>query len=429
MMKTVCLKYGNSLLKMKIDDKNLMGIYTPKDLPKVVDVEKEVLRSLMDPIGSSPLRYLAKDKKNVVILVSDITRPSPSDLMLPPIIKELNCAGVSNDCITVIFGLGTHRCHTEEEKRKLVGEYAYRNVMCIDHEIENCISIGVSKRGTPVEVFKKVAESDFLIVTGNIELHYIAGYSGGNKGLFPGTCSLKTIQTNHSMMVNTKCRPGNLIDNPVRDDIEEAGALAKVRFIVNVVLNSKKEVVKVVAGDPILAHREGAQYVDVMNKRRLEKEADIVVASCGGFPKDINLYQAQKALENANYAVKKGGSIILAAECKDGLGEAVFEKWMLDAESIDEPLKWIQERFVLGGHKAAVICKVLKNADVILVSGFNEEYVKKIFFTPAKTIQDALNMALKKHGGDATVLVLPYAASTLPYIEKQNLKGTEMDHG
>lgn len=411
------LKYGKSKIEINIKGSNLYDVLSPCDIVGVKDPFQEVRNAMDNPIGSAKLKDIAAGKKKIVILASDITRPSPSHILLPPIINELLTAGLDYDNITIVFGLGYHRKHTEEEKKKLVGEDIYDKMKCIDHDINECINIGITKHGTAVEVFKPVTEADLIIATGNLELHYIAGYSGGDKALFPGVCSKKTIETNHAMMIKPGTMPGRIDGNPVREDIEEAGRIAGVDFIVNAVLNSKNEIVKVVAGDPIKAHREGCKCIDKMYKRNIMKKVDIVVASCGGYPKDINLYQSQKGLENASYAVKDSGSIILLAECKEGLGEATFEEWMVKAKSPCDPIDWIQKEFVLGAHKAAVVCMVLKRVKVYLVSKMDPNVVKDIFFIPADSAQNALDMAIKEYGNNAKVLVLPYANSTLPYVE------------
>ena len=416
-MPVVELKYKSSYVDVDIPDKNLYAVLNPEDLPGVEDPFREVRNALDNPIGSIPLKEMAKGKKNVVILASDITRPSLSHILVPPIIEELKEAGVEYDNITVVFGLGYHRKHTEEEKKKLVGEEVYSKVRCIDHDINDCVYLGTTKRGTPVEVFRPVAEADLIIATGNLEFHYKAGYSGGDKALLPGVCSKRTIETNHVMMIKPGTMPGRAEGNPMREDIEEAGRIAGVNFIVNAVLNSHKEIVKVVAGDPVKAHREGAKYIDKMYKRNIEEKVDVVIASCGGFPKDINLYQAQKGLGNAGYAVKDGGSIILLAECREGLGEPTFEDWMLRAKTPHDCVEWIQEEFKLGAHKAAVICMVLERVKVYLISELDENLVRNIFFIPARSAQQALDDALREYGEEAKVLVLPYANSTLPYVE------------
>lgn len=410
------LKYMNSSVTVEVPDKNLVAALIPEDLPCVSDPVQEVKDALKNPIDSLPLKELAKGKKKVVILASDITRPSPSHILVPPVVDELREAGVGYEDITVVFGLGYHRKHTEEEKKVLVGEYVYNKVKCIDHDINECESIGTTSFGTPLEIFKPVKESDFIIATGNLEFHYKAGYSGGNKALLPGVCSKRTIEANHIMMIKPGTMPGKADGNPMRDDIDEAGGIAGVAFTVNAVLDSHKGIVRVVAGHPMKAHREGIKYIDRMYKRELDEKVDIVVATCGGYPKDINLYQAQKGLENASYAVRDGGSIILLAECREGLGEELFEEWMLKAKNPHEPVEWIQKDFRLGAHKAAVICMVLERIKVYLVSSMKEDLVRDIFFIPAKSAQEALDEALKEYGESARAVVLPYANSTLPYV-------------
>ena len=416
----ISLKYGKGTLEVAVPKENLMGILEPADLPGVPDELEEIRQALANPIESEPLAVMAKGKENVVILVSDITRPSPSHKILPPIVEELNKAGVRDDQITVVFGLGFHRGHTREEQEQLVGKEMFARLRCLDHDRNDCVHIGNTSRGTPVEIFRKVAEADFLIATGNIEFHYNAGYTAGDKALFPGVCSQKSVEANHQSMIHPGTETGKLEGNPMREDIEEAGGLAGVKFIVNVVLNSKKEIVKAVAGHRIKAHREGVKWVDTMYKRSIPHLADIVIASSGGSPKDINLYQAQKGFENASYAVRKGGIIILVAECPEHYGEPLFEDWITRAQSVDDPIKWVQEKFVLGAHKAVVFCQVLKEKDGYLVSEMPEDMVKNCFFHPAATVEEALEQALEKLGRDAKILVMPNANTTVPFVAKNN---------
>ena len=412
------LKYGETMVNVDIPESKFYGVLYPKELPGVKDPIFAVKQALASPIGSVSLKQMIKEKKakDVVILVSDITRPAPSYILVPPIIDELVESGITYSDITVVFALGIHRKMSENEKRKLVGEYVYSKVKCVNHNVDDCVYIGTTTRGTPVEVYRPVAKADFVIATGNLELHYFAGYSGGYKALLPGVCSKRTIETNHSMMVMQGATSGKIKGNPVREDIEEAGKLAGVNFIVNAVLNSNEEIVKIVAGDPIKAHREGVKCIDKMYKRKIEKKADIVIASPGGYPKDINLYQAQKGLDNASHAVKDNGSIIFIAECREGLGQPTFESWMKKAKSPDEPIKWLQKHFILGGHKAAAVCRVLEKAKVYLVSNLDRTTTEDIFLTPTRSVAEALNSTLIEYGDKAKILVIPYANSTLPCL-------------
>ncbi|MCC5909481.1 MAG: nickel-dependent lactate racemase [Clostridiaceae bacterium] len=411
------LKYGKEKAQVTVPEKNFMGVLTPEDLAGAADEALEVTRALENPIGSLKLQEIAHNKANAVILVSDVTRPVPSYKLLPPIIDALNQGGLTDDKITIIFGLGYHRKHTEEEKKKLVGEEIYSRIECIDHDIHQCINIGTTSRGTPMEIFKPVVEADLIIGTGNLEFHYNAGYSAGYKALMPGVCGKDTIEANHAMMTLTGSEAGVIEGNPMRQDIEEVGKKARMVFIVNVVLNNRKEIVKAVAGDPIQAHREGIKTLDKMYKRIIPHPADIVIGSTGGFPKDINLYQAQKGLEYCSYAVKEGGRIILLAECPEGFGEASFEDWMERARTHKDPIQWIQEKFVLGAHKAAAICMALDKAPTYLISSFDKEKTEALFFSHADTVEEALQEALQDLGEDAKVLIMPYANSTLPVVE------------
>lgn len=411
------LKYGKEEISISFPTKNLSAILLPKDKPGVNNPLVEIKSSLQKPLGSPPLSEIARGKENVIILCSDITRPSPSHIIVPPILEELNNAGVNDDNITIVFGLGSHRHHTKEEKIKLISEDIFNRIKCIDHDTNKCIYMGKSKHKTPIWVFEPVVNADLIIATGNLEFHYIAGYSGGHKALMPGVCNKETIQANHILMLDPETRPGKINNNPMREDIEEIGNKIGVKFIVNVVLNAKKEIVKVVSGDPILAHREGCKYIDSMYKCPIKKQADIVLCSPGGYPKDINLYQAQKGFENASYAVKDGGIIILVAKCQELLGEETFEEWMLTANTYCDPLERVKKEFVLGGHKAVAICLVLNKKKTYIVSDIPNDLATKCFFTPFKSVDEALSKALEEKGADAEIIVMPYANSTLPYLD------------
>jgi nickel-dependent lactate racemase len=257
-----------------------------------------------------------------------------------------------------------------------------------------------------------------IIGIANIDIHYFAGYSGGAKSLLPGVAAFKSIQQNHSLMLLYGSEPGIANGNPVREDLEEASKKTNFKFIVNVILNDKKEIVKVVAGDCIKAHRFAIAVNDVMYKRPIKEKADIVVATAGGLPKDINFYQAQKGLDNAAYAVNEGGTIIFLAECIEGMGDKTFNQWLSEASCPDEVIERLQRRFILGGHKAYAIAKLVKKAEIIIVSKLSRDLVEKSFMKPAKSIEEALNEAFATHGNNSSVILMPYAGSTLPFLKK-----------
>jgi nickel-dependent lactate racemase len=250
----------------------------------------------------------------------------------------------------------------------------------------------------------------------NIEYHYFAGYSGGAKALMPGASSRAAIQANHSRMVQPEAAAGRLDGNPVRDDIDEVARFVPIDFIVNVVLDEHKNIIKSVAGDYLKAHRAGCSFLDEIYKLEIPKPADIVVVSAGGYPKDLNMYQAQKALDNAGHAVREGGIIVWIASCREGLGEKTFEKWMTGHERSEDMITDIRLNFELGGHKAAAIAMVLKKARVLLVSELQPEFVRNLHLEPCATVPEALELAMQITGPGSKILAMPYGGSTLPII-------------
>ena len=408
------LGFGTRTQKLDVPDENLVCVLLPNPVSHELTGTEEVARALQNPIGVPRIGEIMHPGETVAIVTSDITRPLPSYQILPLLLDELFQAGIRAEDVTVVFGLGSHRKQTPEEQKKLVGEAVYARVKCIDGDDSDCVHFGTTSRGTPVDIVRVVAEADRRICLGNIEYHYFAGYSGGAKAIMPGVSTRAAIQSNHSRMVEAAAAAGKLSGNPVREDIEEAAQMVGVDFIVNVVLDEHKKIVRAVAGDVVLAHREGCRYLDKLYGKPIADRADIVVVSQGGAPKDLNLYQTQKALDNAKHAVKKGGVIVLVGSCKEGLGEHMFEEWMTQSPSAHSMIERVQRDFQLGGHKAAAIAMVLEDADIYLVSELEPEFVKQIFLTPFSDVQTAFDAALQKIGPDASVIVMPYGGSTLP---------------
>lgn len=406
--------FGEGVQAVEVPDRNLLGVLMANEVPKGLTNEAEVARALAHPIGTPRLGEIVHPGEKIAIVTSDITRPCPTWRIMPALLDELYAAGCRREDIALVFALGSHRHHTPEEQRKLAGERAWAEIRCVDGDPSDCVHMGATNCGTPVDITRIVAESDRRICLGNIEYHYFAGYSGGAKAIMPGCSTREAIQSNHRMMVREEAHAGNLDSNPLRQDLEQAAAICGVDFIVNVVLDEHKQIVRAVAGDLVEAHREGCKFLDQMYLKKIDSRADIVLVSQGGAPKDLNLYQTQKALDNAKHAVKPGGTIILIGSCREGLGEKVFEQWMLSAPTPESMIERIGRDFQLGGHKAAAIAMVLKNAEIYLVSELDDDFVEKIFLKPAKSAQDALDRAFARLGPDATVLAMPYGGSTLP---------------
>ncbi|MCI8454039.1 MAG: nickel-dependent lactate racemase [Lachnospiraceae bacterium] len=412
----LCFGYGKETRSFSLPDANLLCEVTQN--PVFVDATgvQAVKNALAQPIGTPPLRDMVHADAKIVIVTSDITRPCPSNVILPELLRELSCGGVKDSQIAVVFALGSHRRHTEDERKQLVGEEVFSRVSCVDSGHNGFVRLGETTFGTPVDIDRTVAEADFLICVGNIEYHYFAGYSGGAKAVMPGVSTWEAIQKNHSRMVLDSARAGNLLDNPLRQDIEEAGGMLGIDFILNVVLDEEKNIIRAVAGDVKKAHEAGCAFLDRLYKVFLPAPADIVVTTPGGFPKDLNLYQAQKALDNAKYAVREGGILILAAACTEGAGSDIFEEWMKAAASLDDLLSRIQTDFRLGGHKAAAIAMVLKKNRIFLVSDMKPHLVRSFFMEPFSSVEAALSEAFSCLGKESSVIFMPHGGSVLPQL-------------
>ncbi|TRO48695.1 nickel-dependent lactate racemase, partial [Candidatus Bathyarchaeota archaeon] len=353
-MVDVWLPYGKSNLCVRIPARNLLGSVEPKEMEEVSDPSAEIRRALKEPFGSKPLNELAKKGQKVAIVVDDHTRDAPSELMILPVLEELNSVGITDNDITIIFGCGTHRAVKPEEEKNLLGEVGNR-IKTVSHscKAEDLVYIGKTKsHGTKVKVNRIFAEADLKILLGDVGFHYYAGYGGGRKSVMPAISCAETIQHNHAMLLNSKARTGILLGNPVHEDMTEGAKLAGVDFILNIVMNSKGEIVRAFAGDLEEAFNQAVKLVDDLYRIVLNRKADIVVVSAGGHPGDIDLYQAYKALDNALEAVKRNGVIILVAECPEGHGNQVFYEWMMHFGDLKKVEREVKRHFIMGGHKA-----------------------------------------------------------------------------
>ena len=414
----ITLKYGHGRRTLWLPDGS--GAVTVLEPGRTAAHPEAALleAALANPIGSPRLRALVSPGRRVAVVTSDVTRPCPSARLLPLILDELAAGGVRLSDVTVVFGLGTHRPHSQAEQQALAGPTFHR-VRCLDSDPANVVRVGTTSRGTPVEVFRPVREADLRVLLGVIEYHYFAGYSGGLKALVPGVCTEATIQANHRRMTEPGARTGNLDGNPVRADIDEAGRLIGADFLLNVVLDDAKRIVAVVAGDPVRAHRVGCEALDAFGRATVGRPADLIVVSAGGYPKDLNLYQAQKALDNARHVVRKDGILLLVAECAEGLGHHTFEEWMQDPGGPEAILSRIRREFVIGGHKAAAIAQTMQQAAIYLVSALPAARAAAMGFRPFATLDAAMAAARDVLGPAPSIVVMPEGGSILPHLAAQ----------
>jgi nickel-dependent lactate racemase len=416
-IKQIQMAFGRTAIELEIPERNIFSVILPSEPENKEEADSLIKKALENPIKSRRLSEIVNPDSRIAIIVSDVTRPTPTAKILPPLLEELHLGGAKEENICIVFALGLHRQQTEEESKKLVGEEIYKKILCIQHDIHRCKRIGVTSRGTPIEIFESVMDADIIIGTGSVEFHYYAGYSGGAKSVLPGISSQESVLANHKMMIDEKAVSGR-VDGAVRQDMEEAAKIFGLDFILNVVLDSKKEIVSAVAGDFIEAHRKGTEVVDSMYKVPVEP-ADAVIVSCGGFPKDVNLFQANKALDNATQSVKEGGSIILVAECAEGIGNQVYECWNRECRSPDDAIERFKNCFEFGGHKSAIVAKIAKKFKLYLISKLPEEQTRSAFFTPMPGLKEALFEVLSKNP-DAKIHLMPHGGQTLPVRKDTN---------
>jgi lactate racemase len=300
----------------------------------------------------------------------------------------------------------------------IVGDYVADKIKLFNHDCRdsaNLIYLGDTNFGTPVHVNRMVAEADRRILTGSVVHHFFAGFGGGRKALVPGVAGWETIRKNHSLLLDDRARTGALEGNPVHEDLLEAARFVGADFLLNTVLDEDKNIIGVFAGGMIEAHQAACEMVDRVNGAKIERLYDVVIASAGGYPKDINLYQAHKALDNALEALKPGGRMVLVAQCSEGVGSDIFEEWAGKYNTVREMEEALRHEFVLGGHKAYTVAKLLRKGTVFLVSDLDRQIASKVGFVPLSTIDEALE-EIYGGGGELSTCVIPQGALVLPRL-------------
>jgi nickel-dependent lactate racemase len=414
------LKYGKEEIQLPIQDDNIIKILNLKKQKSLLNPENRLKSLLKNPINSLSLGDLIiqKKAKKTLIIVNDITRPTPYEIILPPLLDELHQIGIKKENIIFIVATGIHRSNSQEEIKEMFGENIFSAYKFINHDCDDphLKDLGKLKSGNELWVNPIVLDIDFIITTGVIVPHYFAGFSGGRKSILPGICGRKTIEANHAKMVYSDSRAGNLKGNPVHQEMQEAAEKVGVDFNINVVTDENHQIVAIVAGELFTSWQQGVEICKQIYICPIEKKADVVIASTGGYPKDINVYQAHKALNNACQAIKSGGTIILLAECLEGYGEPTFENWIEEANTPDDIIKRLKKKFVLGGHKAYSIAKLTKEVEVILISSLPPDKVSKLFFIPMENIFQAIEYVQDKYGENFQAYVLPSGNTVLPFF-------------
>jgi nickel-dependent lactate racemase len=400
-----------------------------KPAPPLVDVEGAIGEALVDPIGTPPLREMARAGDTVCIAFTDITRASPDHLLVPALLRELEAAGVRDEDVTLLCGIGMHRPSTDEEKVLKLGQAVVDRYRVIDNEPQNpeaLVDLGVTAGGVPVSAHRVAVEADLLIATGIVEPHQYAGYSGGRKTLAVGAAGEPLIAFTHgpAFIDDPNTRLGRTEGNPFHEAVTEAARRANLRFIVNVVQDDEKRVVCVKAGEPIETHRQLVEFARSIYEVPIPHQYDVAIGGAG-FPKDANLYQASRAASYLFFApipvVREGGFLIVPARCEEGAGDGVGEQRFLsamrDAPDVQSILDNAREHgYPPGQQRAFVMAKVLEGARVVIAGSERPDVVRDCKMTPVDTMDEALALAAQELGEELDVLIVPHALLTLPVV-------------
>ena len=419
---THTLKYGKGTLSFNYDDSDILQILQTKYYPGLADPQSALLKVLDEPIGCRPFKDIIKPGDKVAFICNDTTRLANTHELMPVLVRELNRLAVPDANIQVVFALGTHRTMTEEEVAQTLTEDIagrLKSHMSVSTQTKDFRYFGMTSRNTPVWIHQALCDVDHVIMTGSVVHHYFSGYGGGRKAILPGCAAMETIRMNHSHMLDVNARLGVTEGNPCYEDQMEGVALfAKNRslFLINTVLNSDHETVKIFAGHYREAHLAACRFVDYVYGVKLEEPADLVIASCGGYPKDINVYQMQKTMDNAVCAVREGGVVILLAECSEGSGSKKLEETFRRLKTPEAIRKDLEENFQIGANKAYAITRPLSRADFILVSNLNKELAKTMHFTAVDTVEEAIALAKTKLDDHPKTVLMPEGSVTVPRL-------------
>ena len=420
-MKTVQLAYGKNGLGMAVPDD--AHVIEPRHLPGLADEAGAVAAALRNPIGTPPLKAMVKATDTVAIVISDITRPTPNEKLVPWLINELKHVPLKN--FVIINGVGSHRANSREELIQMLGQDVVETVRIENHDAfddRKLVHVGRNTYGSEIYLNKTYVEADFRIVTGFIEPHFFAGFSGGPKGINPGIAGIKTILDFHNavMIGHPNTTWGLMEGNILQDAATQNCLMAKPGFMLNVTLNGNKEITNVFAGDVITAHRVGCEFVKENAMYAVDQPFDVVVTTNSGYPLDQNLYQTVKGMSAAALIVRQGGAIVSASECSDGVpNHGNYAKILQMRETPQELLEMIEDpSFSMFDQWQVQVQAIIQNkADCYLYSTLDDATVRQAKFKPLADLERAFTELVGRYGPEATVAVLPYGPLTIPYVK------------
>jgi nickel-dependent lactate racemase len=420
----VKLEYGKTGLDVELPDDRVVGPLAIRPAPPLEDPEAVLHEKLAHPTGTPALANLARNRTSACILICDITRPVPNALLLPPILKTLEDAGIPRDEILILIATGLHRPNEGAELVELVGPEIASKYRVENHHgklLAEHTYLGTTPKGVPAWIDTRYLEADLKITTGLIEPHLMAGYSGGRKLICPGIAALETVKIWHGpdFLEHPKADCGFLEGNPVHEENTRIARMAGCDFIVNVTLDADRRVTSLVAGDMEQAFLEGVRFIENVVKAEIPEACDVVVTSSAGYPLDTTFYQAVKGLTGALPVVKQGGTIILAASLSEGIGSPEFQRLFQENDSLPTFMKRIlgKDYFVMDQWQLEELAKVCRKAKVKIVSdGLSAETLDGLFVESAPSVEQAVAESLAEYGPKARIAVIPKGPYVLPAV-------------
>ncbi|MFH0777957.1 MAG: nickel-dependent lactate racemase [Candidatus Eisenbacteria bacterium] len=419
----VHLLYGTQKVVVTLPQQVDFETVMPRVPPSPPDVSKDILSALREPDGAS-LEKACGGTRNVLIIVSDKTRVTGVRLYLPIVTRFLLECGVNADQIQILVANGMHDACTPRGLSEFLPGQVLKHFRVTEHDCRNRKAhflAGKTSLGTDVRLNRKLAESDLILVTGSIGLHYFAGFRGGRKAILPGVASYETICANHRLTItedegfHPMCKNAILDGNPVHEQMVEVMEMIPKSFLFNTITDLSGNIVKVFAGDPLEAHSKGCEFSKGLAETRVSGKADCAIVSCGGYPRDSSFIQSHKGMESASHVLKDGGSMIVLAECRDGLGSDTFLDWFGEKD-LSHGWKRLLSDYTLHGHTALSAALKLRRFKIYLVSALDREVASAAGFVPVARAEDALREIMKERTARLRALVFPEAAETLPVV-------------
>lgn len=414
------LAYGRGFLDIDLPD-DRTTIIEPKHEPGLTDERAALFAALDSPVKALPLREQAMRGKRVTIVHTDITRPMPNDRVIPWLLQYLEAAGVQREDITLLNALGTHRPNTRAELEEMLTPAVVEQYRCINHEPHNddaCVAFGTTRTGAPVLINRHLIEADVRIVTGFIEPHFFAGFSGGPKGIMPGVAALKTVQSNHGThhIGDRRATFGITEGNPIWEEMRDIALRIGPSFLLNVTLNTRREITGVFAGDLVAAHRAGTQFVRACAMQKVPHTYDIVITTNSGYPLDMNLYQAVKGMRAAELIVRDGGTVIMAAECREGVpNDSPHDRLLRSVPDGEALLAKLSEPGFAAAEQwqGQIQALIQRRAEVQLHSVLDAATVRAAHLIPCSDIAAAVRQRMT---ANSRIAVLPQGPMTIPYV-------------